>query len=61
MIVTEFEAQVLYNDMLDEVYGTVEVAGIAWDAHRVLEALDPIAYRVGFNDWCDAEGLEIED
>ena len=27
----------------------------------VLKALDPIAYRVGFDDWADAEGIDTDE
>ena len=40
--------------MLDECYGTISVAGMEYDTSRALYELDPIAYRVGFNDWLDS-------
>lgn len=36
----------------------VEVAGITFEAARVVRELDPIAYRTGFSDWCD--GMDID-
>ena len=39
--------------MLDEVYGMVKVAGYEYETSRTLQEIDPIAYRVGFNDWLD--------
>jgi len=42
-----------YDDMLDEAYGTVEIAGMTYDTSRVLSECDPIAYRCGFNDYLD--------
>lgn len=60
--ITESDATEQYNQMLDEIYGEITVAGITWDASRVLAELDPIAYEVGMNDWLDSEGLTtIED
>lgn len=48
----------MYDDMLDEVYGTVSIAGYQYSASRSLREIDPIAYRCGFNDWLDAEITE---
>lgn len=46
------DLDVRYKDMLDEVYGDFMDS---YPASRVLEDVDPIAYRVGFNDWLDSE------
>lgn len=56
--ITEYAAIELYRDMLDDVYGDVTVAGMTYTTSRALEVLDPIAFRVGFSDWTDAEGFE---
>jgi hypothetical protein len=50
------EALEAYGDALDEVYG--EPMGYA--ASRVLKAVDPIAYRCGFHDWLDVEGVDSD-
>lgn len=47
----------LFDDMLDEIYGEVNV-GVTFAASRVLSELDPIAYACGFNDWVG--GLDDE-
>ena len=39
-----------YDEMLDEIYGTVEICGMTFDSSRVLKEMDPIAYRVGMSD-----------
>jgi hypothetical protein len=46
------DLDVRYKDMLDEVYGDFMDS---YPASRVLEAVDPIAYRVGFSEWLDSE------
>ena len=61
MMSTERDAIQAYEDMLDECYGTVEIAGFTFDTARALRELDPIAYRCGFNDWCDAEGINLDE
>ena len=54
---TMSEAIEAYDDMLDEVHG--EFMGMS--AARILRECDPIAYRCGFADWADAEGIDTDD
>ncbi len=56
--ISERELGDRYDDMLDEVHGTVTIAGLEYDTSIVLKNVDPIAYRCGFNDWTDAEGWD---
>lgn len=58
---TNQEAHAAYDEMLDEVYGEVELFGqYHYDHSRALKELDPIAYDCGFNDWCDAQGIDTD-
>lgn len=57
---SERELYSMYEDFLDEVYGTVEVAGMHYDTSRILKATDPIAYREGFCDWLNSSDF-VED
>ena len=52
---TEQELEEQFDDMLDEVYEDVAVAGYTYATSRALRELDPIAYRCAFNDWIDAQ------
>lgn len=52
--IEESDAFALYDEMLDELYPTMDIAGIEFEPSRVLKELDPIAYRCGFNDWLDS-------
>lgn len=57
-----WELEERYDEMLNECYGTVEIAGMEYETSRALYELDPIAYRCGFNDWIDSElGETIEE
>lgn len=56
----EDEAYELYDEFLNEMDGEIQVGGCVFDASRILKELDPIAYQVGFYDWMDAEGIEVE-
>lgn len=51
--VEDYELEEQYKAMLDEVYGTVKVAGYEYETSRTLQEIDPIAYRTGFNDYLD--------
>ena len=48
---TEYEIEESYKIMLDDVYGTVIIAGYEYDTSRALYECDPIAYRVGLSDY----------
>lgn len=52
------EAIEAYDDMLDEVYPN-QVMDLS--AARILRKVDPIAYRAGFFDWLDGEGIDSDD
>lgn len=54
------EAIAAYDEYLDE-FSTVDVAGQDFAGSVVLIPLDPIAYRVGFFDWLDGEGIDSDD
>ena len=40
-----------YEDMLDDVYGEIDVCGMKWPASLVFKRVDPIAFRVGLSDY----------
>lgn len=44
----------MYRDYIDE-FNTVTIMGMSYIPSRVLEELDPTAYRCCFNDWLDGE------
>ena len=41
----------LYDDMLDDCYQDVVIAGLAYSASVAFKRIDPIAYRVGMSDY----------
>ena len=61
MYETVSETVSAYDDMLDEIYSPVSVGELVFDASRVLREMDPIAYKCGWIDWCDAEGIDTDD
>ena len=40
-----------FNDMLDECYQDVAIAGLTYSASVAFKRIDPIAYRVAMNDY----------
>jgi len=44
----------LYRDMLDECEPEVKVAGLSFCASRIVEELDPVAFRCGVCDYADS-------
>jgi hypothetical protein len=47
----DYEIEESYKSTLDDVYGTVTIAGYEYDTSRALYECDPIAYRVGLSDY----------
>jgi hypothetical protein len=56
---TEIQAYEMYDEMLDEC-SEVKIGCLNYSASYVLQKVDPIAYRCGFNDFCDAYEIEVE-
>lgn len=50
------EAIEAYDEYLDELG---EFQGIP--GSRIMRECDPIAYRCGFHDWVDAQGVDTDD
>lgn len=58
---TEEDAQEAYREFLDEIYEMVELGYLSFKPSRVLEAMDPIAFREGFNEWLDFQITDHEE
>ena len=50
----------MYNESLDES-GYVVVGGLEFLPSRVLQEMDPTAYRCGFNDYLDMLGVDSDE
>lgn len=59
-IATTTEAYEAFDDYLDEIIGDVTLGTLTYPASQVLLAVDPIAYRCEFNEWADAEGVDVD-
>jgi hypothetical protein len=50
-MVDEVMLKEFYDSMLDDCYPEVEIAGLFYAPSVALYRIDPIAYRVGMNDY----------
>lgn len=55
------ETVAAYDDMLNECYPDTKVGDVYYDYSFLLNELDPIAYKCGWLDWCDAEGIDTDE
>ena len=53
-LISERQAAEMYDEMLDDCEGPVELCGMTYSASHVLREVDPVAYRCGFNDYVDS-------
>ena len=50
-----------YDAMLNETHEWPTVAGVNFAPSDILREVDPVAYKGGWLDWCDAEGIDIDE
>lgn len=50
-MLTEYELEQQYKDMLDECYPSYIINGMEYMPSDILKECDPIAYRVGLSDY----------
>lgn len=58
---SESEAENLYRDVIDETEGAIKICGMSFTASRIVEELDPTAFRCGMTDYLDGDYEEFED
>jgi hypothetical protein len=44
-----------FDDWLDDVYPTYQIAGVELSPSQILFNCDPIAYRIALSEWDDEE------
>lgn len=59
-IETTEEAYAAYDEYLDTL-GDVTIGTLTYSTSQVLLAVDPVAYRCEFNEWADAEGIDVDN
>ena len=55
MKVNEDNLLEMYRDDIDNSIELIDIWGMKYEPSRVLEEVDPIAFRVGFSDWLDSQ------
>ena len=50
-----------YDTWLDDIYGDVKIAGLEYSTSSALEAIDPITYRCGYDDYIDDQMTRLDD
>lgn len=52
-----------YNYFIDDTHETafVSLLGVLYRPSALLNAVDPIAYKCGWINWCDAEGIDTDE
>lgn len=58
--IEEREAYERYDEMLDECNDLLKIGSLTYTPSQVLKSVDEIAYRCGFNDWCDSENITTD-
>ena len=53
IMLTTIDTEAMYREMLDESYGPFQIGTLTFYASDVLEACDPIAYRIGLSEYED--------
>jgi len=56
--VSEYISYEEYDEFLDDIYGTVDVAGLVFNPSTILKELDKTAYRCGFLDYCSSYDVD---
>lgn len=50
-----------YRELLDECYSEITITGCTFEPSRILEELDPVAFRQGYLDYADAAGIDLDE
>lgn len=61
MITTMSKLLEAYREFLNEVHPEVTIAGCTFDASSILEEADPTAFRCGYLDYADSEGIDVDE
>jgi hypothetical protein len=60
-VITEYDAEVMFDEYLDETYDKVKMFGSTFYPSQILNKCDPIAYDIGLSEFIDhlAENSDI--
>lgn len=60
-ITTMSELLESYRESLDEYYSGTTIAGCTFEPSRILEKLDPVAFRQGYLEYAQAGGIDLDE
>lgn len=52
-VITEYDAEVMFDEYLDDAYEPVRLFGSTFYASQILNKCDPIAYDLGLSEFID--------
>lgn len=59
---TVSETVAAYDEMLNDSYGAwPNIGSLEFAPSDILRELDPVAYKCGWLDWCDSEGIDTDE
>lgn len=58
--ISDTELERRYNEMLDDIYPDLKIAGYDYQTSRALLSVDPTAWRCGFADYISSDETIIE-
>ena len=58
--ISEYQAIVMTRELIDDSEPNVKICGLEYTPSRVLELVDPVAFRCIMLDMLDSKNLEIE-
>lgn len=61
MFETISETVAAYDECIRECTDDIVIFGLTFDPADALNRLDPIAYKCGWIDWCDSEGIDTDE
>ena len=50
----------MYIEDIDNNNPVITIGSLEFLPSRVLQEMDPIAFEVGFNDWCDWMNIDLD-
>ena len=50
-----------FEEQVNELHDDIVICGMTFLAGRVLREVDPIAFRCGYLEYADAEGIDTDD
>ena len=50
-----------YDELLNDLFEEVRIGNVMHAYSEMLNLTDPCAYKCGWIDWCDSEGIDTDE